>query len=145
MIITTGVFFNPNLLFWLSVSLICRPIGRSSYVSSLTKMRSGSLSIKSIAYQQDMGQTALNTTIIRSSRLTEEIGEKQTQLVNDSLTCAPMLVIAAGSMVSLLGEGSFSSLHRSMHQSFPKTPSMAGAACCCSGRRSRCEIVISNR
>lgn len=46
-----------------------------------------------------------------------------------------MLVIAAASSDSLLWEDSFSSLHRSMHQSFPNTPSMAGAAWCWSGRR----------
>lgn len=60
----------------------------------------------------------------------------------DTLTCAPMLVIAAGSTVSFLWGGSFSSLHRSMHQSFPKTPSIAGAG---SGRRSRHEIVPTYR
>ena len=64
---------------------------------------------------------------------------KINRLVRDSLTCAPMLVIAAGSTVSLVWGGSLSSLHRSMHQSFPKTPSMAGGGSCGSGRRSRPE------
>lgn len=46
--------------------------------------------------------------------------------MNKNLTCGPMLVIGAGSIGIFLWGGSFSSLHRSMHQSFPKTPSIAG-------------------
>lgn len=62
--------------------------------------------------------------------------------MNKNLTCGPMLVIGAGSIGIFLWGGSFSSLHRSMHQSFPKTPSIAGPG---SEWKNRHEIVPTYR